>query len=241
MESCDGGEKGSDSITQNIRQVRVILQHVDPTNQNLAKLLDRTAVRSEWFVPFKLSNRRPGTVRSYCNSLRSFMDFLITTKSRTDFRMDDLQAMQTQARVWGRSLNNSIKAREYEKIYEDFDYITDPTEVSKFENSKPCREAIGIMEKFLQPKKRYGPKQNEYTLVRDFLLWQLSIDNGGRPGRPVEDSDNLPVQCYVINIFKHKTSATHGPARIVFSEQLYNWFKIFVNNIRKPVLWSSDK
>ena len=69
------------------------------------------------------------------------------------------------------------------------------------------------------------------------------MDNGGRPGPLMEltlsqfytakeENTTDGTKCYVIDIFKHKTSVTHGPARIVFSQCLHSWFKIFVENIR---------
>ena len=247
MESCEGGERKVDSAEQNITQAKVILRHVDPDNMQVSQLVDRFAVRNKWLMPFKNSGRRPGTIMSYCNSLRLLMDYLIISKEYKDLRMDDMQSMQTQARVWAKSLNKQTKAREFEKIYEDFADIIDPAEVKTFERSEPCRQAVKILEKFSTPLVGIAPMQNEFTLVRDFLLWQISIDNGGRPGpfmdltlhefanatkESVDNSDGSVTECSVINIFDHKTSSTHGPARVVFSLVLYNWFTIFIKNIR---------
>ena len=100
-----------------------------------------------------------------------------------DISLGDIRGMQTQARAWSRGLKKVSNKREYQKIYEDYDYLTNPEEVTRFDQSQPCREAILIIEKFSVPEVAVVPTQSEYTLVRDFLLWHLSINNGARPGQ----------------------------------------------------------
>lgn len=39
----------------------------------------------------------------------------------------------------------------------------------------------------------------------------------------------------VVFVREHKTVSTHGPARIVFSPNLYSWMKIFCNHVRSKV------
>ena len=80
--------------------------------------------------------------------------------------------------------------------------------------------------------------QNQYTLTRDFLLVEISIDNANRAGalanmnlkefqNSVKHENEL-----VILVRKHKTGATHGPARIVLSPKLQSWIAIFVKKVR---------
>ena len=103
MESVDGGEKNSEGLTQDISQVRTILIHVDPEHQSVESLLSRENVRNKWLIPFKKEllagtkrPRRPGTIRSFCNSLRLFIDLLISSKIMKNNPIEDLRAMQTQ-------------------------------------------------------------------------------------------------------------------------------------------------
>ena len=80
------------------------------------------------------------------------------------------------------------------------------------------------------------PKTLEYTNVRDFLLWNLAVDNGGRSG-PFIDMTRKHVEnegeanesvSYCVPIFHHKTDV-HGPAQVVFTSALYKWCEIFLN------------
>ena len=252
LESCDGGDKKLEGAMQQVRQVLTIIQHVDPVKFEVRPLLSRNSVREKWMTPFQneiIKNnqkRQPGTVRSYCNSLRLFMEFLEITKLGSSLPLHEVRAMQTQARAWGRGLKKRANKKEYEKIYEDYDLLTNPEEVRKFDQSKTSREAVGILEKFTVAQVGVVPTQNEYTLCRDFLMWHLSVDNGARPGQfmsitlsdvenareeDVHSEDGVSV-CRVINVFDHKTADSHGPARVVFSTQVYSWFVIFIKNIR---------
>ena len=59
-------------------------------------------------------------MRSYCDSLRLFIDFLISSKMMKNNLIEDLRAMQTQSKTWAKSLNKHSPTREYEMIYDLF-------------------------------------------------------------------------------------------------------------------------
>ena len=132
MESVDGGKKELDNIVQNVSQVRKIIEAVDPSECKIERLFQRDDVRDKWFTPFEKSNRQPRTMRSYCNSLRLFMDFLIASKLLLNHPVTSLIAMQTQARSSSKCLNKQVRSREYQKIYEDYDNVTNPEQVQFF-------------------------------------------------------------------------------------------------------------
>ena len=254
MESVDGGEKKSEGLTQNISQVRTILIHIDPEHQSVESLLSRENVRNKWLTPFKKEllpgtkrPRRPGTIRSYCNSLRLFIDFLISSKIMKNNPIEDLRAMQTQSKAWAKSLNKQSRTREFEKIYDDFENITNPVEIKNFLESSFAIDAIKLLDEFSCATTTRCPKQNEYCDVRDFLFWHLSLDNGSRPGplcditlgqffnakkKSVSDTQGNKSIVRVIRILVHKTCASHGAAELVFNQNLYHWFEVFVKNMR---------
>lgn len=83
--------------------------------------------------------------------------------------------------------------------------------------------------------------QADYTLLRDYLISQIMIDNANRAGvvaymtvqefqraRPQDDR-------HVVRVLKHKTVNTHGPAQIVLTNHLYNHLKIFVEKMRSQM------
>lgn len=177
-----------------------------------------------------------GTIRAYCNSLRSLMDYFVSNKILGIADMENIHAMQAQCKLWCRNLNNASKQREFEKIYEDFDRIASPDKVQVFFKSKSSLASIRLIEEFSDSKCTRRALQTEYTSTRDFLYIHLSVDNGARPGplcdltlkqfseareERIADDSGAEKVYRVINIFVHKTSTTHGPARVAFSSVLY--------------------
>ena len=244
MQTIDGGEKEQDNANQNVRQVMTILEHVDK-EKNIRSLLDRTTVRDKWLVPFKSSSRKPGTVRSYCNSLRLMAEFLEISKL-VPLPLRDIRALQTQSRAWSRGLNRIARRREHKKVEDDYDLIFDPAKLQQFQKSEPCKEALLTLERYGVSRPGLAPSQKEYCLVRDFLLWNLSLNNGGRPGplmditlndmknwiKKVINNGESVEDTYVIPIYRHKTDQWHGPSQLVFNVEMKKWFEVFVKNIR---------
>lgn len=83
--------------------------------------------------------------------------------------------------------------------------------------------------------------QADYTLLRDYLISQIMIDNANRAGvvaymtvqefqraRPQDDR-------HVVRVLKHKTVNTHGPAQIVLTNHLYKHLKIFFEKMRSQL------
>ena len=97
---CRWRRKKLDNIVQNVSQVRKVIQGVDTSEGKIESLFQRDDVRDKWFTPFKKIDRQPGTVTSYCNSLRLLMDFLIASKLLLNHPLTSLTAMQTQTRSY---------------------------------------------------------------------------------------------------------------------------------------------
>ena len=120
---------------------------------------------------------------------------------------------------------------------EDLHSLISPEQITEFERSKAARDAICLLGQ-LSDVETTEVTQNQYTLIRDFLLVEISIDNANRAGalanmnlkefqKSVKHENEL-----VILVRKHKTGATHGPARIVLSPKLQSWIAIFEKKVR---------
>jgi len=76
--------------------------------------------------------------------------------------------------------------------------------------------------------------QEIYTLVRDYLIAQIMIDNANRAGvvacMTVKEFDRATVEGdpHVVCVLHHKTVDTHGPAQIVLTSHLYKYMYISV-------------
>ena len=75
--------------------------------------------------------------------------------------------------------------------------------------------------------------QAMYTLLRDYLIAQIMIDNMNRAGvvafMTVKEFQRAKMEdgCYVIEGLHHKTLDTHGPMQVVLTVHLYNCLDIF--------------
>jgi len=48
------------------------------------------------------------------------------------------------------------------------------------------------------------------------------------------------VDGYVISVSEHKMSSSYGPAKIIVSQILYSWLKVYVEHFRSRVLTTSQ-
>ena len=239
LTSADSDWKTEENSQAYITKLKFILNQVDPLNGNIRSLLDQKLMKDQWLKPMKESSKKPGTVRSYCKSLKLFMEFLELTKIH-NLDVEKLRIMKSQAEQWARSLNKSKQRREFEKAAEDVERLVTVEEMKDFDSSKPVQDAQKYLRRFKNAKVGLVPTQQQFTLVRDFLLWELSSDNGMRPG-PLLDITlgmfkNAPVEVEtsndgavihrsrVIQIFKHKTDYKHGVAKVCFRPELYYYY-----------------
>jgi len=77
------------------------------------------------------------------------------------------------------------------------------------------------------------------TLLRDFLLVEISIDNancaGVLPNMTLKEFKRASAEDDRFLIMDHKTLHIHGPAQIGHTSNLHNWMKIFVQEVRSKV------
>ena len=120
---------------------------------------------------------------------------------------------------------------------EDISVLITPEKIAAFNRSQAVREAIILLGK-LSGGQYSVMTQADYTLLRDYLISQIMIDNANRAGvvaymtvqefqraRPQDDR-------HVVRVLKHKTVNTHGPAQIVLTNHLYKHLKIFFEKMR---------
>ena len=82
-------------------------------------------------LPEKL-HRQPGIIRLQSNQLQVFIDFLISCKILKNNPIDDLRAMRTSSKIWAEILKKQIRTSQYDKIQDELDNITNPSEIKIF-------------------------------------------------------------------------------------------------------------
>ncbi|XP_068679522.1 uncharacterized protein [Montipora foliosa] len=239
LQSPDGGKKDVKTAKQHASQVKRILFVID-IDKKVSSLLDFGLLK-EKFVKHAEEKYVAETIKSYLTSLQHFYSFLLSEKPKEITASCELiSQLREKMKRWSTSYKRSSLKRKWERREEDRVEAITAEKIEAFEKSQISRDAIILLGK-LSGKHSVDIAQQQYTLLRDFLLIQISIDNANRAGvlanmtlrefkRGYKEGDR-----FVINVMNHKTFHVHGPALIVLTSNLYNWMSIFVQEVRSKV------
>ena len=150
-----------------------------------------------------------------------------------------------KARLWSSSYKKDSQRRCLEKQDEDRSNLLSPEMVAKFEQSESARRVISLIGQ-LSGAHCLQVNQAEYTLIRDFILTQITVANAHRSGvlaNMTMGEFNKAKQSegsYIISVKKHKTASVHSPARVVLSPTLFGYLKVFVAEVRSVVSQTKD-
>ena len=123
---------------------------------------------------------------------------------------------------------------------EDVSALITPDKVNDFGRSQAVRDAVIILGE-LSGAHHAEITQAKYTLVRDYLIAQIMIDNANRAGvvayMTVQEFQRAKSEDdrHVVRVLQHKTVDTHGLAQIVLTNHLYNHLKIFLREMRSKL------
>ena len=170
-------------------------------------------------------------------SLRHFYSFSLTEKPGITVPKKKLVSLRDKVSQWSSAFRQNCAKRHWEKMEEDFHALITPDQIRKFETSKAARDTVCLLGQ-LSGAHNIQITQTQYTLIRDFLLVEISIDNANRAGalanmtvreynRMTKESDE-----FFVLVKNHRTVSTHGPARIVFPPRLKSWMDIFLKEVR---------
>lgn len=243
LKGPDGGKKDDQCARQCMRQIQLIVLAIDPDQPKIVHLLDKTVLRDNWLIKFE-KDRKPGTIKAYLGALHRFYAFLkceMIQFPRITNVSEILGSMIEQMKMWSKTYNKQVKERFWEKRMEDISCLRTPEQIQQFDTSELAREAVKILGKFQESSESKMPCQKEYTVVRDYLLTILCINNGSRSGglanmtlgefRAAKKYDDD----YLVLVKKHKTFATHGPANILCSPFIHEWMNIFITKFRNQL------
>ena len=237
----DGGRKDEKCARQCMRQVEMVMQVITPDAPSISGLLSKSVLRDQWLSIIE-KEKKPGTVKSYLGSLNLFFVYLRTECpdkfEELDVNEGQLVSLSEQVKLWAKSSRKMAQNRFWEKRVEDIETLKTPEEVKQFDTSEVARKAVKILGEFQTCPDNPLVSKAEYTIVRDYLMTLICINNGSRSGpianMTMEEFQNAIEQddCYVVRVKKHKTFTTHGPAHLVLSSSLHNYMKVFIEKLR---------
>ena len=239
LQSADGGNLDKITCKKHRVQIFKILRVID-SNQDLACLLNKRIINEKFIEGVAKKEYYPKTTKSYLMSLRYFYSFCLSEATGIEISKEKLLSLKEKLARWSTSFRKGCDKRHWEKMDEDLHSLISPEQIAEFERSEASRAAICFLG-HLSGAHSIEITQTQYTLIRDFLMVEISVDNANRAGvianmlleefnrASKHDDEN------VILVKASKTVATHGPARIVMSPKLHSWMNIFVREVRSRV------
>lgn len=111
------------------------------------------------------------------------------------------------------------------KQLDDLARLPTPSEICKLDNSSYKDNIIKSLRSFACSDRLAS--RREYCLARDYLLTYTILDNATRSGcianMTMKEFKNAEYQSdgsYIVNVIKHKTAATAGPAMLSIRSDL---------------------
>ena len=232
--SPDGEQKDKKTANQHVSQLSRIMS---VTGGGPASLVDKKKIR-DVFLPQAKEKYHAATIKSYLMSLQHYCSFLLEDKpSDVGYDRDEVTDLRGKLKKWSASYKRETTRRRWERQEEDVSTLITPDKVKEFEQSQATRDAVILLGK-LSGAHSMEITQAMYTLVRDYLIAQIMIDNANRAGvvafMTVKEFQRAKMEddCYVVEVLHHKTVDTHGPAQVILTVHLYNCLDIFLKELR---------
>lgn len=239
LKSADGGKLDEKTSEQHGKQISKLLKVID-SKQEMASLFNPKIINDKFLEGFAKHQYHPKTTKSYLMSLRHFYSFALSNECGVNISKEHILSVKEKVTRWSSSFRKGCSKRHWQKMEQDLHALITPSQIVEFERSQAARNAICLFGQ-LSGAHCVEMTQANYTLIRDFLLVQISIDNANRAGAlanmKMGELNNAMKHDdeYVVHVSDQKTFTSHGPARIVLSSKLYSWITIFVREARSRV------
>ena len=235
--SPDGGKKDGKTAKQHVSQLNKVLSVIGE-GRLLSSLVDTKKIRDTFLQRYAAEKYHASTIKSYLMSLQHYCSFLLADQpSGVRFDKENVLSLREKLIRWSASYKRENTRRRWEKLEEDRSVLITPDKIREFERSQAAREAVILLGQ-LCGAHAIQITQEKYTLVRDYLIAQIMIDNANRAGvvtcMTVKEFERATLEGdrYVVRVLHHKTVNTHGPAQVVLTSHLYNYIKVFMQEMR---------
>ena len=146
--------------------------------------------------------------------------------------------MKGRVKQWGTIWTKKCRKRFWKKEMEDLLRLLKEQDYKDFDNSKLLRDATKQFGHLSES--HFILKPSEYTLIRDYLLSYLCINNASRAGAiaaymkrsEVKNPFRQSEKKMTFTVLDHKTLGPAGPAILCMSLSTYRNLAIFSEKIR---------
>lgn len=180
LQSADGGQLDAKTTEQHYKQMLKLLSIIDE-KMEVSSLYDDQLINKKFLEGYAKKQYHHKTTQSYLMSLHHFYSFSLTTDLGESTTKEKVIALREKVARWSTSFHLSDAKQHWEKMEEDLHAVISPGQIKEFERSKAARDAICLLGK-LSGAHNIDISQGQYTLLRDFLIVEFSIDNANRSG-----------------------------------------------------------
>ena len=180
LQSADGEQLDTKTTEQHYKQMLKLLSIIDE-KMEVSSLYDDQLINKKFLEGYAKEQYHPKTTQSYLMGLSHFYSFSLTTDLGESTTKEKVIALREKVARWSTSFRLSSTKRHWEKMEEDLHAVISPGQIKEFERSKAARDAICLLGK-LSGAHNIDISQGQYTLLRDFLIVEFSIDNANRSG-----------------------------------------------------------
>ena len=147
--------------------------------------------------------------------------------------------MKGRVKQWATIWTKKCRKRFWQKEMEDLPRLLKEQDYKDFDNSKLLRDATKLFG--CLSESHFILKPSEYTLIRDYLLSYLCINNASRTGAiaymkrsEVKNPFRQSEETMTFTVLDHKTSGPAGPAPLCISLSTYRNLAIFLKRLDHP-------
>ena len=239
--SPDGGKKDAKTGKQHVAQVKRVLSILG-NGGKVESLLEATNIRDIFLGEHAAEKYHPATIKSYLMSLQHFCSFVLSDRPPdVEFNTDDVVRIRDKFKRSSASYKKESTRRRWEKNEEDVSSLITPDKIRQFDKSQASCDAVIVLGKLCENHGKEMMNQAKYTLVRDYLIVQIMIDNANCAGvvscMTVEEFHRalLEGDRHIIRVLNHKTIDTHGPARVILTKPLYSHIDVYIKEMRSKL------
>ena len=237
----EGSESDDSSDSEDTGTKTLASEILNRFQKWLESLLDAIKIRDVFLGERADEKYSPATIKSSLTSLQHYCSYLLGDQpSDVIFNTEDVIGSREKLRRWSYSYTKETMRRRWEKHEEDVSVLITPEKIKDCDASQASRDAVIILGE-LGGNTVVEMNQSKYTLVRDYLIAQIMIDNVNCAGvvsaMTVKEFQRARVEDerYVVRVLKHKTVDTYGPPRVVLTKFLCSYINVFIKQMR-PLL-----
>ena len=236
LQTADGGRKSEKSAKQHAFQAQTVATVTGKESRPL-ELFAKETLQAKFLGRYvKDKQFSPATIRSYLSSLIHFGNYATMQGYVSGESKSHIQTMLSCIRRWIASFRKECCVASLQKMDTDVQNLVTRADIKAFESSDASREAIKLLSA-TQTDDAQVVTVKQYVTMRDYLLVQVVLANDNRLGvlSSMLTSEILNAReidgHMVISVGKHKTAWQYGPAKIVLTNTVYAWLKLFMTKI----------